>query len=81
MRANSKALGFLKRGEIMTNKKEYIGKRVRFMRSSDPYTKLVYGDEGVVVSVDALGTVHIKWDNGSSLGMITEEGDRFQIVK
>ena len=65
----------------MTDKKEYIGKRVRFLRSSDPYTKLVYGDEGVVMSVDALGTVHIKWDNGSTLGMITEEGDRFQFVK
>ena len=58
-----------------------IGQRVRFMRSSDPYTKLQYGDEGVVITVDDLGTVHIKWDNGSTLGMITEEGDRFQIVK
>ena len=65
----------------MKDKKEYIGKRVRFLRSSDLYTKLVYGDEGVVVSVDALGTVHIAWDNGSTLGMITEEGDRFQTVK
>ena len=65
----------------MTDKTEYIGKRVRFLRSSDPYTKLVYGDEGVVVNVDALGTVHIAWDNGSTLGMITEEGDRFQLVR
>lgn len=51
------------------------------MRSSDPYTKLVFGDEGEVTTVDDLGTVHIKWDNGSTLGMITEEGDRFQIIK
>ena len=65
----------------MTDKKEYIGKRVRFMRSSDPYTKLIFGYEGVVMTVDDLGTVHIKWDNGSTLGMVTEEGDRFQIVR
>jgi len=65
----------------MSDKESYVGKRVRFLRSSDPYTKLEYGDEGVVVSVDALGTVHIEWDYGSSLGMITEEGDRFQVVK
>lgn len=65
----------------MSDKENYVGKRVRFLRSSDPYTKLEYGDEGVVVGVDALGTVHIEWDNGSSLGMITEEGDRFQVVK
>lgn len=57
-----------------------IGKRVVFMRSSDPYTKLVWGDEGVVASVDDLGTVHINWDNGSTLGMITSEGDRFQLA-
>ena len=60
---------------------DIIGKRVRFLRSSDPYTKLEYGDEGVVTSVDDFGTVHIKWDNGSTLGMITEEGDRFQILE
>jgi hypothetical protein len=65
----------------MTDKTEYIGKRVRFLRSSDPYTKLVYGDEGVVMSVDDLGTVHVAWDNGSTLGMITEEGDRFQLIR
>jgi len=60
---------------------DIIGERVRFLRSSDPYTKLEYGDEGVVTSVDDFGTVHIKWDNGSTLGMITEAGDRFQIVR
>ena len=65
----------------MSTKSDLIGKRVRFMRSSDPYTKLIFGDEGVVMTVDDLGTVHIKWDNGSTLGMITEEGDRFQIVR
>ena len=57
-----------------------IGKRVVFMRSSDPYTKLVWGDEGIVNSVDDLGTVHINWDNGSTLGMITSEGDLFQLA-
>ena len=64
----------------MSDKESYVGKRVRFMRSNDQYTKLVWGDEGVVSHIDALGTVHIKWDNGSTLGMITEEGDRFQVM-
>jgi len=64
----------------VSDKESYVGKRVRFLRSNDQYTKLVWGDEGVVTHIDALGTVHIKWDNGSTLGMITEEGDRFQVV-
>ena len=67
--------------DTATKKKELIGKRVRFLRSSDPFTKLQHGDEGVVTTVDDFGTVHIKWDNGSTLGMITEEGDRFQLVQ
>ena len=67
--------------DTATKQKELIGKRVRFLRSSDPFTKLQHGDEGVVRTVDDFGTVHIKWDNGSTLGMITEEGDRFQLVQ
>lgn len=65
----------------MSTNSDIIGQRVRFLRSSDPYTKLQYGDEGEVTTVDGLGTVHIKWDSGSTLGMITEEGDLFQIIK
>ena len=57
-----------------------VGERVRFIRSSDPYTKLVNGDEGVITGEDSLGTVHIKWDSGSTLGMIQSEGDCFEII-
>ncbi len=60
--------------------RELIGKRVRFVSSNDPYTKLAYGDEGTVSLIDAYGTVHIKWDNGSSLGMIRTEGDSFTVL-
>jgi hypothetical protein len=56
------------------------GERVRFIRSSDPYTKLANGDEGVITGEDSLGTIHIKWDNGSTLGMIESEGDCFEII-
>ena len=50
-----------------------VGKRVRLLRCSDPYTKLQSGDEGVVDYIDDMGTVHVKWDNGSSLGLIQGE--------
>jgi hypothetical protein len=56
------------------------GERVRFISSSDPYTKLREGDEGVITNVDSLGTTHINWDSGSTLGMIQSEGDRFEII-
>lgn len=63
------------------NEQDIVGRRVRFLRSTDRHTRLKYGDQGTIQTVDALGTVHIKWDNGSNLGMIIEEGDRFQFVK
>lgn len=50
-----------------------IGKRVTLLRTSDPYTKLKAGDEGVVDCIDDMGTVFVKWDNGSSLGLIEGE--------
>ena len=36
----------------------------------DPYSWLKPGDEGTVFHVDDTGTVHVKWDCGSTLGMV-----------
>ena len=36
----------------------------------DPYSRLKPGDEGAVFHVDDTGTVHVKWDCGSTLGMV-----------
>lgn len=32
------------------------------------------GTEGTVQMVDDAGTIHVLWDNGSSLGLISEQG-------
>lgn len=58
---------------------ELKGKRVRLIRCTDPYTELRPGDEGTVRRVDDIGTVHIKWDNGSSLGLCSPEDD-FEVI-
>ena len=50
-----------------------IGKRVTLLRTSDAYTELKAGDEGVVDYIDDMGTLFVKWDNGSSLGLIEGE--------
>jgi hypothetical protein len=57
------------------------GDRVELIHTNDRFTKLVPGVQGTVVFVDSRGTVHVKWDDGSSLGMIREDGDRFKLVK
>jgi hypothetical protein len=46
------------------------GTRIRLDNTRDEYTNLKPGDLGTVVHEDDIGTVHVKWDNGSTLGMI-----------
>lgn len=58
-----------------------VGERVRLISCSDPYTKLQRGDEGTVDFVDDWGTVFVKWDSGSSLGLVEEAGDRFEVIR
>ena len=58
-----------------------VGERVRLISCSDPYTLLTAGEEGTVDCVDDYGTVFVKWDSGSSLGLIEEAGDRFEVIR
>ena len=62
-------------------RRAYVGKRVRLYNTGDPYTMLRQGDEGLVTSVDDMGTIHVKWDNGSTLGMILDAGDRIELIQ
>lgn len=57
--------------EMLQQLKTYYtpGCRVRLVRMDDPYSKLCPGDTGTVDSVDSIGTIHVSWDSGSSLGI------------
>jgi len=50
-----------------------VGDRVELVFTSDTYTSLKPGDKGTITLIDSLGTIHVKWDNGSSLGIIPGE--------
>jgi hypothetical protein len=56
-----------------------VGARVELLYCSDPYTRLRPGDRGTVMYVDSLGTVHVSWDNGSSLGLVPGE-DGYRVL-
>lgn len=55
------------------------GRRVVLRDCTDPFTKLTAGDEGTVTFVDDTGTVHVKWDTGSHLGLVPGE-DRWDLL-
>lgn len=44
----------------------------------DPYTPLLKGLKGIVRHVDDMGTVHVDWENGSTLGAVLE--DKIEII-
>ena len=63
--------------EMLKQLKEYYipETRVILIRMSDPYTNLRQGDRGTVTMVDDIGTIHVNWDCGSSLGVVFGEDE------
>lgn len=62
----------------LTNVKK--GDRVRLISMNDPYSDLGEGATGTVDCIDDLGTIHVSWDGGSRLGLITGV-DRWKVIK
>ncbi|WP_353065894.1 DUF4314 domain-containing protein [Arcanobacterium hippocoleae] len=56
----------------LTHKKDasLIGRRVELVSLNDPYSRLRPGEQGTVKYIDDMGTVFIRWDSGSGLGLI-----------
>ncbi len=47
------------------------GARVKLIRMNDPYRPdLKVGATGTVTAVDDIGTIHVMWDCGFSLGIV-----------
>ena len=50
------------------------GSRVKLVSMNNPYCRdLKPGMQGTVMHVDDIGTIHVAWDCGSSLGMVYGE--------
>ena len=61
-------------------KKKYPpGTRIELVRMTDPYSPVPPGTRGTVQMVDDAGTIHPKFDNGRTLGIIVGE-DEFIVL-
>ena len=50
------------------------GSRVKLVSMNDPYCRdLKPGMLGTIMHVDDIGTIHVAWDYGSSLGVVYGE--------
>jgi hypothetical protein len=61
--------------EQLKQLKEYFkpGSKVRLVHMNDPYETIPPGTTGKVLCVDSLGTLHVMWSNGSTLGVVFNE--------
>ena len=51
------------------------GTRIQLIGMDDPYAPVPSGTRGTVMLVDDAGTIHPKWDNGRTLGVISNVDD------
>ena len=49
------------------------GTRLLLNNMNDPFAPVPSGTRGTVVHVDDIGTIHMRWDNGRSLGLVPGE--------
>lgn len=63
----------MSKGRIEFYKEHYpLGTRVQLDSMNDDPRPIPAGTKGTVVAVDDIGTVHVKFDNGRSLGICPE---------
>ena len=61
-------------------KKKYpAGTRIECIYCADMYHPIESGAKGTVRCVDDMGTVHVNWDNGRTLGLCAGE-DSFKAI-
>ena len=64
----------IRKEELEALRKEYPrGCRVELVKMDDPYREMPPGLKGVVAGVDDSGSIHVDWQNGSSLAVIFGE--------
>ena len=68
-------MGTISKEALQTLRERYpAGTRVELVHMDDPFnTKLTPGYRGTVRTVDDIGTIHVRWDCGSGLGIVYGE--------
>lgn len=64
-------MNIMSRKEVEDLRRRYPkGTRIKLIRMEDPYRNIPEGTKGTVDAVDDVGTIHVRWDDGSRLGIV-----------
>lgn len=63
------------------NKEYPTGTRIKLISYGYSFTNKKEGLLGTVVLVDDFGTIHMEWDDGSSVGLIVNEDQFIKVNK
>ena len=67
---------YIKKEELEALRERYPqGCRVELIKMDDPYREMPPGLKGVVTGVDDSGSIHVNWQNGSSLAVVFGEDE------
>ena len=67
-------MSFPSKETVARLRREYpAGTRVELVSMNDPWSKLKPGDKGTVTGVDDIGSLLMRWDNGSGLNVVFGE--------
>ena len=70
----------MNREQVQMIKEAYPqGTRIELLSMYDPFSPIDSGTKGTVRCVDDMGTIHMQWDNGRTLGLIYGE-DSFRKI-
>lgn len=74
-------MDFIKQDEVERLRRQYPpGTKIKCIHMNDDCHPVPDGTLGTVQFVDDVGTIHVGWENGSSLGLVSGE-DQFTKVK
>ena len=66
----------IRKEELEALREKYpLGCRVELVKMDDPYREMPSGLQGMVTGVDDSGSIHVNWQNGSSLAVIFGEDE------
>jgi len=72
--------GFLSQKEVERIKEQYpVGTRIELIHMDDSYAPVEPRIQGTIDFIDDAGTLHMKWDNGRTLGIVPGE-DHFKVI-